>query len=270
MNEPQKSIGVFDSGIGGLTAMKELLRTLPNEDIIYFGDTARVPYGSHSPETIRKFARQDLGFLLSQSVKAVLIACGTVSSTAIDALREMTDIPIVGVIDAAALRAVKESKNGKIAVLATQATIRSHAYRNAIKQQNTDCLVIEKACPLFVPLIENGYSDRKNPVTRMVVEDYLKEVIPFEADTVILGCTHYPLIKDIINDYLPNANVVEAGKEAAVRLGTVLDNMSLKNKPTHKGIRRYVVSEKTYSFKDTCEFFLGEQIDEAIEVINLE
>lgn len=269
-NDNQKPIGVFDSGIGGLTAMKELLKMLPNEDIIYFGDTARVPYGSHSPETIQRFARQDLGFLLSQNVKAVLIACGTVSSTAIDVLRNETDIPIIGVIDSAASKSLAVSKNKRVAVLATQATIRSHAYRNAIHKQDRDCLVVEKACPLFVPLIENGFSDRKNQVTRMVAETYLKEIMPFDADTVVLGCTHYPLIKGIISDYMPNAYIVEAGKEAAICLGTVLDKMSLRNEAAHKGVRRYVVSEKTDSFKDTCEFFLGEHIAETIETVCLD
>lgn len=270
MNDPQKAIGVFDSGIGGLTAMKELLKILPYENIIYFGDTARVPYGSHSPETIRKFAQQDLNFLLGQDVKAVLIACGTVSSTALDDLRSSTDIPIIGVINAAASEAVNVSKNKRTAILATQATIRSHAYKNAIQDLDEKFSVIEKACPLFVPLIENGYTDRENPVTRMVVEDYLKDIIPFEADTVILGCTHYPLIKDIIGDYMPGVSIVEAGKEAAIQLGKVLEDNSIMNDKSNLGIRRYVVSEKTDSFKDTCEFFLGEHIAEAIEVVNLD
>ena len=189
-NDNHQPIGVFDSGIGGLTAMKELLKILPNEDIVYFGDTARVPYGSHSPETIRRFAQQDLKFLLSQNVKAVLIACGTVSSTAIDVLRTAAEIPIIGVIHAAATKAVKESNNQRVAVLATQATIRSHAYRDAILRIDPAFSVIEKACPLFVPLIENGFSDRNNPVTRMVVRQYLEDIKPFDADTVILVADH--------------------------------------------------------------------------------
>ena len=203
-------------------------------------------------------------------MKAVLIACGTVSSTAIDVLRSSTTIPIIGVINAAASKAVLVSKNKRVAILATQATIHSHAYRDAIQKLDGDILVVEKACPLFVPLIENGYSDRNNPVTRMVVEDYLKEIMPFEADTVILGCTHYPLIKDIISDVLPGVEMVEAGKEAAIRLGTILSNASLRNESSQVGRRRYVVSEKTDSFKDTCEFFLGEHIAEAIEAVSLD
>lgn len=266
----KKSIGVFDSGIGGLTAMKELMKIMPNEDVIYFGDTARVPYGSHTPETIRKFAKQDLNFLLSQNVKAVLIACGTVSSTAIEILRNETDIPIIGVINAAASKAVTVSKNKRVAVLATQATISSHAYRDAIQKQDEEFAVFEKACPLFVPLIENGYIERKNLVTRTVAEDYLKEIRLSEVDTVILGCTHYPLIKDIISDFLPDAYIVEAGKEAAIHLETVLEKKLLTNEVTHKGSRRYVVSEITDSFRNTCETFLGEHIEETIEIVSLE
>ena len=271
MEKPdRRPIRVFDSGIGGLTAMKELIKILPNEDLIYFGDTARVPYGSHSPETIRRYAQQDLSFLLRQGVKAVLIACGTVSSTALELLCSLTDIPVIGVIEAAAAKAVAESRNRKVAVLATKATISSHAYRDAIRRIDGSFTVIEKACPLFVPLIENGYSDRNNSVTGMVADDYLKEILPLGVDTVILGCTHYPLIKDIIGDHMPGVTVVEAGKEAAIRLAEVLEELSLRSGTGEPGSRRYVVSEKTESFNATCEFFLGEHIREEIELIDLE
>ena len=215
-NNKQQPIGVFDSGIGGLTAMKELIKLLPNEDIIYFGDTARVPYGTHTPETIVRFAKQDLNFLLQQNVKAVLIACGTASSTALGELKKMTDIPILGVIEAAARKSVEISKNKKVLVLSTPATTRSHAYKNAINRIDGSVEVVEKACPLFVPLVENGYVQVDNPVTKLVVKDYLGEVSSFGADAVILGCTHYPLIKDAICDFMPDVQMVEAGKEAAV------------------------------------------------------
>ena len=268
-NNKQQPIGVFDSGIGGLTAMKELIKLLPNEDIIYFGDTARVPYGTHTPETIVRFAKQDLNFLLQQNVKAVLIACGTASSTALGELKKMTDIPILGVIEAAARKSVEISKNKKVLVLSTPATTRSHAYNNAINRIDDSVEVVEKACPLFVPLVENGYVQIDNPVTKLVVKDYLGEVSSFGADAVILGCTHYPLIKDAICDFMPDIQMVEAGKEAAIELSCLLEKMSLKN-DVGVGKIRYVVSEKTESFKDVCEFFLGRHINETIENINLD
>ena len=174
-----RAIGVFDSGLGGLTVVKELIKKLPNEDIIYFGDTARVPYGSHDRETIIEFAKQDLNFLLSHAVKAVLVACGTASSTALEELKKSTDIPVLGVIEAAAQSAARATKNKKIAVLATSATIKSHAYSKAIAAEHPDISVIEKACPLFVPLVENGYINRDNVVTGLVVEDYLKDISDF-------------------------------------------------------------------------------------------
>lgn len=269
MNNTLKPIGVFDSGVGGLTAMKVLQEILPNEDIIYFGDTARVPYGSHSFDTIRKIALQDLNYLLNQNVKAVLIACGTVSSTAIDLLRFVAEVPIIGVVDATASKAVAISENRKIVVLATQATVRSKAYTNAIVHLDRNVHVLEKACPMFVPLIENGYTNRDNPITKMVVQDYLKEIVPFGADTIILGCTHYPLIKDTISDFIPDVNIVEAGKEAAYRLAENIKALSLNNKKKH-GTRRFVVSEETESFFDICERFLGKRITELIEVVNLD
>lgn len=270
MEKQTQAIGVFDSGVGGLTAVKELLKLVPQEDILYFGDTARVPYGSHSPETIIRFAKQDLSFLLSRDVKAVLIACGTVSSTAIGELRKLTSKPIVGVIDAAAERAVRQSRNGRILALATQATIRSHAYRDAILSLEPSARVEERACPLFVPLIENGYADRSNPVTQLVVRDYLAPYREFGADTVILGCTHYPLIQDAIRDVLPGAELVEAGKEAAKELARLLKEGGLLVDRESSGERRYVVSEKTDSFQDICTLFLGERMDGVVEVVHLD
>lgn len=265
-----RPIGVFDSGIGGLTAMKELIRLLPNEDIIYYGDTARVPYGSHSPETIIRYAKQDLSFLLRRDVKAVLVACGTVSANALDALRAMTDIPIIGVIDASASAAVQRTGNKRVAVLATSASVRSRAYSNAVHRMAPDVETVEKACPLFVPLIENGYADSNNPVTRMVVRDYLQAIRPFSADTVILGCTHYPLLKAAIGEQMPNIELIEAGKEAARELVDLLREKQMLADPNRYGTRHYAVSEITASFRDNCTLFLGEDIGESIETVQFD
>ncbi len=260
-----RPIGVFDSGIGGLTAVKELIRLLPNEDFVYFGDTARVPYGSHRKETIIEYAKQDLNFLLEKNVKAVLIACGTVSSTSIDELKKLTSVPIVGVISAAAEKAANTGMN--TIVFATNATINSHAYLNAIKIYNPNAVVHEKACPLLVPLIENGYTDTNNPVTNLVVEDYTSQYVNKKIDTVILGCTHYPIIADIIQKRFPNATLVEAGKEAALKLMHILQKKNMCAEINKVGKRDYYVSEDTNSFKKVCKTYLGERIDSSIKLI---
>ena len=265
-----RPIGIFDSGVGGLTAVKELIRILPHEDIVYFGDTARVPYGSHSRETIVRFAEQDLRYLLAQNVKAVLVACGTVSATALGELRAMTALPVIGVIEAASRRAAQLSRKKRVAVLATQASIRSGAYERALHGCDPSIEVLGKACPLFVPLIENGYADGGNPVTRQVIRDYLESVEPFGADTLILGCTHYPLLKDAIQACLPEVRIVEAGKEAALDLKERLAAASLTAERERSGFRRFVVSEKTDSFNEICELFLGEHIQENVEIVSVE
>lgn len=267
----KKAIGVFDSGIGGLTAVKELIKILPCEDIIYFGDTARVPYGSRDPETIVSFAKQDLKFLLSKNVKAVLVACGTASSTSLPVLKDMTDVPVVGVIEPAASVAAKKTENNRIAVLATQASINSHAYSKEIsaisKKTGQKFDVMEKACHLFVPLVENGFTDKNHPIVKAVIDEYLREVADFQADTVILGCTHYPLLKDAIQSYLPKITIVEAGKEAARALSASIPD---EYKNTCGGTREYYVSEMTSSFKSACEIFVGEKVLQMPHLVHLE
>lgn len=259
-----RPIGVFDSGVGGLTAMKELIKLLPNEDFIYFGDTARVPYGSHSKETIVEFAKQDTNFLLEKDVKAILIACGTVSSTSMEELQKMTSVPIVGVISAAAQRAVNIGKN--ILVLATPATIQSNAYMVAIKKLDSIAMVHEKACPLFVPLIENGYTGKNNLVMNSIVEDYTKQFYNQQIDAVILGCTHYPLISEVVQRKFPDATMVEAGKEAAYELKYILERRNLTADSKKVGQRKYFVSEITNSFKSVCKMFLDEDINDKIQL----
>ncbi|MBR5931363.1 MAG: glutamate racemase [Lachnospiraceae bacterium] len=262
-----RPVGVFDSGIGGLTSVKELTKILPNEDIVYFGDTARVPYGSHSSETIIEFAKQDLQFMLSKNVKAILIACGTVSSTSISVLRSICDIPVIGVITGAAKKAAVIG--GKVVVLATQATIASHAFKENINALNSQCVVYEKACPLFVPLIENGYTSRNNIVVKTIVSDYLSGFQQYNPDSIILGCTHYPLLIDAIRELFPASTIIEAGKEAASEIKDVLVKEELEAPRNQVGKRKYYVSETTETFKSVCEMFLGEQIDEEISLVYL-
>ena len=197
-----RPIGVFDSGLGGLTAVRQLRRVLPGEDIVYFGDTGRVPYGSRGRETIIQYARQDIGFLLSKNVKFIVAACGTVSSTYPPAEAAHLPVPFTGVVGAAARCAAAATRTGRIGIIGTQATIRSGSYQALLRQLVPDAQLFAKACPLFVPLVENGYVDDGNPVTKLVIADYLTELRDTGIDTLILGCTHYPLLERLIGEFM--------------------------------------------------------------------
>ena len=212
-NQP---IGVFDSGLGGLTVMRELKRLLPNEELIYFGDTARVPYGSRSPETIIKYVASDIRFLRNFNVKLIVAACGTASSVALPLLREESTIPLISVVEPAAAAAVRRTEKGPIGVLGTQGTIDSGAFRKTISGLNPQMEIVEKACPMFVPLVENGYINPQNPVTRLVVKEYLEELCAAQVETVIMGCTHYPLLEDFLKEALPEkVSLINMGQATA-------------------------------------------------------
>ena len=189
-------IGVFNSGIGGLTVVREIMRQLPNEKIIYFGDTARVPYGSKSKDTITRYSRQICRFLMTKEVKTIVVACNTATAYALDELEKEIDLPMIGVLKPGAKVAAETTKNGKVGVIATRATIGSESYTHYIKQINPDATVLGKACPLFVPLVEEGLLE--DPVTDEIAMRYLLELKDEEIDTLILGCTHYPLIRKTI------------------------------------------------------------------------
>ena len=189
----ENAIGVFDSGLGGLSAVKEFLRVLPQEKIIYFGDTGRVPYGTRSRDTIKKYAVQDTNFLLKNNVKMIVAACGTVSSVAGDLLRETLPVPYTGVVNPTAYTAVRVTRNGKIGVIGTAATVNSHSYKLRLQKLEPKLSVYEQACPLFVPLVENGVIDRCDIITMAVVARYLSPLKEKGIDTLILGCTHFPL-----------------------------------------------------------------------------
>ena len=189
-------VGVFDSGVGGLTVAREIMRQLPNENLVYFGDTARVPYGSKSKNNIIRFSRQIIRFLQTKNVKAIVIACNTASALALETVEKEIDIPIIGVIVPGARAAVQETKNGMIGVAGTEATIRSETYTKVIKSMNPDAVVIGKPCPLFVPLVEEGFA--KHKITEEVIDIYLSDMKKTDIDTMILGCTHYPLLRSRI------------------------------------------------------------------------
>ncbi len=258
-------IGIFDSGLGGLTAVKEMLK-LSNEELIYFGDTGRVPYGSRSSATITKYACQDAAFLLSKKVDAIVVACGTVSTTALSHLKETIPVPVIGVVEPSAEAAVKATKNGKIAVIGTAATIRSGAFERAVKELSPDIEVVTQACPLFVPLVENGFVQSDCEITRLAAEHYLSKVKDSGADTLILGCTHYPIIAEVISKVLPGVTLINSGAEAAKKAVMILG----KNKKADASARvSYFVSDDPTMFVSSASLFLGGEINGTVEKINI-
>ncbi len=223
-----RPIGVFDSGVGGLTVAREIMRQLPNERIVYFGDTARVPYGSKSPETITRFSRQIAHFLQTQNVKAIVIACNSASSCAVEALEQEMDLPIIDVVRPGARAAIAATRNNKIGVIATEATIGSGIYSRYIKEQDCDAMVLSKACPLFVPLVEEGLWE--DPVTDEIAGRYLAELIDVGIDTLILGCTHYPIIRSTIGRIMGDSvTLVNPAYETARELKRLLQEKGLES-----------------------------------------
>lgn len=245
------SIGVFDSGVGGLTVMKEIMHQIPNEKIVYFGDTARVPYGNKSRETITKFSRQIVRFLQTHEVKAIVVACNTASAYALDELEREVDIPMIGVIKPGAKVASEVTVNGKIGVIGTEGTISSSIYPRYIKEINKDVTVIGKACPLFVPLVEEGLW--RDPVTDEIAKRYLTELIDIDIDTLVLGCTHYPLIRETVGKIMgEGVNLVNPAYETARELKELLikENM-LRTQEPRLGDNQYqfYVSDSSEKFK---------------------
>lgn len=256
-----RPIGVFDSGLGGLTAVREITALLPGEDIIYFGDTGRVPYGSRSRETIIHYARQDVAFLRSFDLKAIVIACGTVSSTALEVLERENSIPILGVVAPSAQAAAEASRNGIIGLIGTQATIRAGAYDRYIRALRPGARLVENACPLFVPLVENGRFRPGDPVAELVAREYLAPLKQAGVDTLVLGCTHYPLLQEVIAGEMgPEVTLIDSGAQsarAALRLLAAQDSL---NSPDHTGTCRYFVSDTVDSFEELASIFLGRDV----------
>ena len=257
-----RPIGVFDSGLGGLTSVRELRRLLPGEDIVYFGDTGRVPYGSRSHETILQYARQDIAFLLSQNVKYIMAASGTVSSTYPPEEAAKLPVPYMGVVSSAARRAARATRSRKIGVIGTSATIRSHSYELMLRRLVPGAEITARACPLFVSLVENGYVDGSAPdrqqVTKLVIAQYLKEVRDAGVDTLILGCTHYPLLAEMIGAYMgPSVALIDPGRAAADDLDQLLAGKGLRAGREH-GSTHFYVSDVPDSFIQTADLFLGE------------
>ena len=258
--EKEKPIGVFDSGIGGLTVVKRIASTLPNENIVYFGDTARVPYGSKSNETVIEYSIQNARFLISKNVKAIVVACNTASSVALKILKETFSIPVIGMIDPGADYALKISRNNKIGIIGTRATIANKAYSLAIKNRNPKTEVTEIACPLFVPLAEEGWID--HPATFEIAREYLKDLKNSGIDTLVLGCTHYPILYNTIQNVIGEKVVlVDSGVASAGVVRSEIDRIGLKTNSNSQGQVDIYVSDIPNKFSEVASLFMGKQIN---------
>jgi len=263
--DKQKSIGVFDSGIGGLTVVKRLASTLPNESIVYFGDTARVPYGSKSNSTVIEYSIQNTKFLLQKNIKALVVACNTASSIAIPDLKKMFDIPIIGMIEPGSNMAMKKSQTKKIGVIGTRATVNNLAYSKEIKKMDKSALVIEKPCPLFVPLAEEGWI--KHQATYEIAEEYLKEFREIGIDTLVLGCTHYPILAEVIQKVIGDrVSLIDSGVASSEVVKSELEKLNLLSDSNKPGSQEYYVSDIPAKFKEVAELFLGREIDHVHKV----
>ena len=263
-----RPIGVFDSGLGGLTVVKELCRRLPNEDIVYFGDTGRVPYGSRSRDTIRKYAVEDETFLLKKNVKLIIAACGTVSSVASDTAKTLP-VPFFEVVSHASYHAVDITKNGKIAVIGTSATVNSLKHEEIIKSALPSAEVLSVACPLFVPLVENGWYAENDIIVSETVKRYLTPIKDFGADVLILGCTHYPVLCKAISAFLGDGvTLINAGHSVSEAVFNYLNDNDAFNSSKETGHRSFYVSDKPDSFKFEADNLLGRDInyDEVLQV----
>lgn len=259
-------IGVFDSGVGGLTVVHELMRQLPHEPLIYFGDTARVPYGNKSPDTVRRYSREILAFLLSREVKVVVVACNTVSAHALEELIRVSPVPVEGVIGPGARAAVRASRTGRIGVIGTAGSMRSGAYERAIRKIEPSSRVTQRACPLFVPFVEEGWLDR--PATKLVAHEYLDPLRDGGIDTLVLGCTHYPLLKPLLSEVMgPDVRLIDSAEETAAAVSRELGSSTLHAPDDTEGHVHFVVSDAPEQFERVGAAFLGERVRDVETVV---
>ncbi len=262
------SIGVFDSGVGGLTVVRELMRQLPNENIVYFGDTARVPYGNKSKETIIRYARQIIRFLKTKNVKAIVIACNTASALALEEVSKESDIPIIGVVVPGARAAAEVTSTKKIGVVATEATINSEIYTQVITGMDCEVTVVGKACPLFVPIVEEGFA--KHKIAEDVIDYYLKDMKTSNIDAMILGCTHYPLLRSRIIEYMGDEiHLVNPAYETAMDLKKLLEEQNLEKSDSAVAEYSFYVSDAADKFKQFANSILKYDV-ETTKQINIE
>lgn len=270
-NRKEAPIGVFDSGVGGLTVAREIMRQIPQERIVYFGDTARVPYGSKSTDTLIRYTRQIIRFLKTRHVKAIVVACNTASAAALETVRDELDIPIIGVVRPGARTAVNTTKNKKIGIIGTETTVNSGIYTKLIKELEPDASVIGKACPLFVPLVEEGWT--KDPVTEEVARRYLAQLQQSDIDTLILGCTHYPLLRHMVGDIMGDrVSLVNPAYETARELLALLEREGIANEGTSTAFDNpyeFFVSDAAEKFKTFANSILPCDVT-SIKQINIE
>ena len=285
MINKENPIGLFDSGIGGLSVLKQFIKFLPNENYIYLGDTARVPYGNKSVTTVKRYASECTNFLLSKKVKLIVVACNTVSSVAIEEVSSHSDVPVIGMIFPAAIASVRSTRNGKIGVIGTRATIESNAYTKAIlsitksasvENENTinslepnelkekNITVYNKACPLFVPLVEEGLMNHQ--ATRLIAQEYLEPLKSQNIDTLVLGCTHYPLLAPLFSELMPDVNLIDSGEHSAVAAIRLLGEKNLLNPNSDALIKnpsvKFYVTDIPSTFNDIAKMFLNFNISE--------
>lgn len=262
------TIGIFDSGLGGLTGYRALRDLLPHQNLIYFGDTARVPYGTRSREVIRRYALQDARFLLSRNVGAILVACGTASSNALDLLEQTFDLPFVGVVGPAAEQAVSVAagKNGRVLVLGTAATVATGAYEQAIHALDKSVEVRSAACPLFVPLVENGHTRKGDVAATAIAQEYLLPHESFRPDAILLGCTHYPLLSEVIADVLPEPVQISAGEASALSMAKLVG----KPEGDAPGTDAFFTSDDPQVFYREASRFLGAPPSSPVQHIEIE
>lgn len=265
----QRPIGIFDSGLGGLSTVRAMKKILPNEDIIYFGDTGRVPYGTRSNETIETYTAQDIRFLRTFDCKMIVVACGTVSTVASDTIDNL-DIPATGIAKPSARAAALATKNGKIGVLGTSATVNSGVFNDEIKKINPDIEITAIACPMLIPLVENNWIATDDEIAIGAVKRYLEPVLANEVDTIILGCTHFPILAPIIQKVAgENVTLIDTGLEESRYVESILNEKNIKNDENHQGVHRFFVSDKTQNFCDVANTLLGEDIDDKCEFVDI-
>lgn len=255
-----KSLGIFDSGIGGLTVVSQIIKVLPYENIVYFGDTARVPYGAKSEQVIIDYSLQIANFLLSKNIKILIIACNTATAVALDFLSSKYDIPIIGVVKPGAKQAAKSTKLKKIGVIGTYTTIRSDVYSKEIKMIDNNITVLSKPCPLFVPLVEEGWLE--HPVTKIVAKEYLKPLVNSGIDTLVLGCTHYPLIRNVIQNTVgPKIKLIDSAESTALEVVKTLNEFKLQNTLHQTPNYQFYVSDFPHRFDEIGTSFLGRKLE---------
>lgn len=255
-----RPIGVFDSGIGGLTVLKEIINMLPKENTIYLGDTARVPYGIRSPETVIKYSFENTKFLFTRDIKLLVIACNTASSISLDAIKDSIAIPVIGVIEPGAKAAVRATRKKRVGIIGTDATITSNAYTNVIRALDERIKVFGFPCPLFVPLVEEGWTDGN--IATLVARRYLKNIKKRDIDTLVLGCTHYPLLRTVISKVMGRGvRLIDSAVETSHEIKKTLEAMTIMRKKKERPVREFYVTDSPEKFLKIGERFLGKKIE---------